>query len=119
MANPTKINSLAKRLLLSIRQGDAEDFLDTLEGNAYDFDTVCQGLAKCLSESSPDDWQSAVKWFGSVRTDISGYVGEQTLDEEIFLSVFRRWIQSPEWQNQELAPLRNFAADVLWRRGGL
>lgn len=117
LANQTNINLLAQRLLLSIRQGDAEDFIDSLEGNAYDFDTVCQALAKCLNESSPNDWQNAATWLGAVRAVISGYIGEETLDEGAFLSIMRRWKQDPEWQSQEFAPLRDFAQDELYRRG--
>lgn len=116
LPNQIDINALSQQLLLAIRQGVEEDFLDALMCNSYDFDTQEQAVVMFLDRSTPDDWRNARCWFGNIRPDLSSSVCFDTPIEDAFLSIMRRWLADPEWHDDSCAHLQDFAQDMLHLR---
>jgi hypothetical protein len=105
--------TLASTLLLLLREGSSEEFIDAFEGNELDFDISCRALASFLGSSQPDDWLRSSVWSGRVRTVLSSYIGSETPNREEFESIFRRWLSREDWRSPDLAPLRDFAGNML------
>ncbi len=104
-----EVKTLADALRNALRDGSSEDFYAALWGNAYDYDTLCLGLALGLDQLQPGDWKDVPGEFFREREDMWGFIGKE--NREQVLGTMRRWVSSPEWQGESY--LVEFAREVI------